>query len=282
MDEDAVRWALHDAGIDAGEVEPIGDGWANWTFLVDKRLVVRFPRNDEVADATRRGLRLLPALSSRVHFAVPVPAVVGDWDDRPFFGYELLEGRPLSEADLRVAPALGEMLAELHAFPIGAAAELLGTTPPENAWQEHYEQLWPVIEEVVLPELDPPLARSVRRNFSRMVEHPPAFPTCLIHNDLGPVHVLIGNNGDPIGIIDFEDAWLGDPATDLTPLVACLGRGALPQLVAGRELGERLEERLRFYRWMGSIHAIIYGVREHVLEERLNGLRELPRRLPPD
>jgi aminoglycoside phosphotransferase (APT) family kinase protein len=96
------------------------------------------------------------------------------------------------------------------------------------------------------------------------------------------VHVLIGDADRPVGIIDFEDAWLGDPATDLMPLAACLGNDLLPRLTAGRDLGERLEERLGFYRWMGSIHAIIYGVRQQVDHERQAGVRELRRRLPAD
>lgn len=33
---------------------------------------------------------------------------------------------------------------------------------------------------------------------------------------------------------------------------------------------------------MGSVHAIIYGVREHMAEERIAGVDELRRRLPPD
>ncbi|MFW6009970.1 MAG: phosphotransferase family protein, partial [Actinomycetota bacterium] len=169
------------------------------------------------------------------------------------------------------------MLSELHAYPVADAADRLGAPPADVAWQPHYEQLWPLVSEVALPELDHELADAVTRRFMEMVEHPPVFPTGLIHNDLGPVHVLIGSDG-PAGIIDFEDAWLGDPATDLTPLVACLGRAALLDLAAGRDLGERLDDRLVFYRWMGSIHAIVYGVREGVAEERIGGVDELPTR----
>jgi aminoglycoside 2''-phosphotransferase len=149
------------------------------------------------------------------------------------------------------------------------------------AWRAHYEDVWPLVEEVALPELDAALADRVRRNFNEMVGSPPEFPTCLIHNDLGPVHVLVGSKGHPVGIIDFEGAWLGDPATDFAPLVAYLGSDSLSPLLAGRDGGERLHERLRFYRWMGSIHAIIYGVREGIAEERIGGVQELGRRLPP-
>lgn len=279
MRQDEVRRALDRVGLSSDVLRPIGEGWANWTYLIDGQMIVRFPRNDEVAQATRRELCLLPALQDHVSFEVPVPTVVGSWAGRPFFGYTLIEGRPLCGADQALAPALGEMLAELHDFPVEQAAELLGSPRAVTAWQERYQGLWQTIAEVALPELDRALADAVKRGFSEMVERPPVFPTCLIHNDLGPVHVLVGK-GRPVGIIDFEDACLGDPATDLTPLVACLGTDALPDLVGRRDLGERLDDRLRFYRWMGSIHAIIYGVREGVTEERVGGVQELRRRLP--
>lgn len=159
------------------------------------------------------------------------------------------------------------------------AAELLGAPAPAVAWRDHHQALWPVIEQMALPELDQRTRDTVKSRYRRVVEHPPDFPICLIHNDLGPVHLLVGGSGAPVGLIDFEDAWLGDPATDLTPLVACLGWAVLPELVAGRDLGQRLDERISFYRWMGSIHAIIYGVTEHVEAERTGGIRELRRRL---
>lgn len=282
MDSSEARRALHSAGFEAGAAIPIGDGWANWTFLIDEHLVVRFPRNDEIAEATRRELALLPELAHHVSFAVPSPAIVGEWAGSPFFAYEQIDGRPLGASNGAVAVDLGRMLADLHSFPVDRAATLLGAPPPAYAWREHYEALWPVVEAAAIPELDRRTAEAVRRAFSAMLEHPPPFPTCLIHNDLGPVHVLLGGDGHPIGIIDFEDAWLGDPATDLTPLVACLGRPAMAELIAGRDLGERIDDRMHFYRWMGSIHAIIYGVRERVDAERIAGIRELQRRLPID
>lgn len=277
--QDEVRQALRDTGLDAREVNPIGDGWANWTFLIDGTLIVRFPRSSEIADATRRELRLLPELARHLSFAVPNPKIVGEWAGQPFFAYERIGGRPLGPEDRSIATALGLMLDELHSFPVIRAAELLGTPPPAVAWSEHLQELWPVVEQIALPQLDQLTSDMVKSSYSRMVEHPPDFPTCLIHNDLGPQHLLIGGTGQPVGLIDFEDAWLGDPATDLSPLVACLGWSVLPELVAGRDLGQRLDERIRFYRWMGSIHAIIYGVREHVESERIGGIQELRRRL---
>jgi hypothetical protein len=60
---------------------------------------------------------------------------------------------------------------------------------------------------------------------------------------------------------------------------SALGSTALTRLLAGRDLGDHLDERMWFYRWMGSVHAIIYGITERTENERRSGLAEPHRRL---
>ena len=68
--------------------------------------------------------------------------------------------------------------------------------------------------------------------------HVDALPLALVHNDLGLEHLLVGPGPQELaGIIDFEDATIGDPAIDLVPFVAAFGRDALVELLDGRDLG---------------------------------------------
>ncbi|HUQ39077.1 MAG TPA: phosphotransferase [Acidimicrobiales bacterium] len=284
MTEDEVRVALARVGLGPARVKELQGGWSNSTFDLDGSHIVRFPRTDAVALATHRELSLLPELGARVSFAIPTPSHAGVWRGRPFFAYPRLPGRPLEELDQAVIglPALATMLAELHRFPVDRAAELLQLGAPDKVWRHRYEDLWPTFSDVALPELDTHLADDVRRSYEAFVEHPPQFPITLIHNDLGAEHVLVDEtSGAPTGIIDFEDATVGDPAIDLTPLVAALGPGALPTLSGDRDLGERVTDRMHFYRWVGSLHCIVYGVTEGVDEERRGGIDALRRRLAP-
>lgn len=280
MDEGDVLRALARVGLAPSEVRPIEGGWANFTFDLDGQRIVRFPRNDSVALATQRELHLLPVLAPTLSFPVPRPTHVGRWRGRPFFAYDRIEGMPLvattPPADL--AERMGRVVAELHAFPVDRAASLLATGSPAASWWSGYEDLWDVVEEVALPELDADLADAVRRHLGRLLDDRPDFEPVLVHDDLGPEHILVRDDGT-IALIDFEDATVGDPAVDLTWLVAELGPAALPALLAGRELGERLGERLWVYRWMGSVHAVIYGVTAGVESERLGGAREVRRRM---
>jgi aminoglycoside phosphotransferase (APT) family kinase protein len=284
VDEGDVRRALARVGLAPELVRPIEGGWANFTFDLDGERIVRFPRNDSVALATQRELHLLPALAPTLSYPVPVPTHVGRWRGRPFFAYDRIEGTPLTAlpAPADLAERMGRVVAELHAFPVERAASLLATGSPEASWWGGYEDLWEVVEQVALPELDTDLADAVRRHLGRLLDDRPAFEPALVHDDLGPEHILLRPDGT-IALIDFEDATVGDPAVDLTWLVAELGPAALPALLAGRDLGERLGERLWVYRWMGSVHAVIYGVTAGVESERVGGAREVRRRMavPP-
>lgn len=286
VDELEARAALRRVGLHPEQVTPIPGGWANWTFDLDGEHIVRFPRTDSVALATHRELSLLPELGPAVSFAVPLPTHAATWRGRPFFAYRRIEGQALASLDRRaavaLAPAIGRMVRELHEFPVERAAHLLRLGPPRRLWQQQFEDLWLVVEEVALPELPPAVADEVRRRYDAIVATPPEFPPTLVHDDLGPEHLLVrpSAHGEPVlALIDFEDATVGDPAVDLTFLAHDFGVDALPALLAGRDLGERLGERFAFYRWMGSVHAVIYGVTQGVESERAGGVAELPRRL---
>lgn len=282
VEEQEVRTALHRVGLDPMSIRMIPGGWANVTYDLDGEFIVRFPRTDAIALATQRELQLLPDLAPRLSFSVPVPTHISTWRDRPFFAYQRIDGVPLRPDDIRdrVVATVASVLRELHAYPADRAAKLLNLGAAEHAWRHRYEDLWTVIDEVALPEIEADLADTVRRRYAAVLDDPPDFPVSYVHNDLGLEHVLVDQHTrEPVALIDFEDATVGDPAVDFVPLVAAVGRQALPALTADRDLGERLLDRLHFYRWMGSIHAIIYGVTTGLDEERRAGATELRRRI---
>ena len=245
-----ARAALRAAGVRCDEVVPIGDGnWSSDVFEVDGRLIARFPRNGEVAAGHDRERRLLPALAAFVSFRVPVPL------SDSVFVYEKVPGRPFQRGD--DLDAAFAMIDELHAFPVEEARRLLGTT----SLADEYAEEWAMFEDQVLPHLPSDLLERV--SFQRL---PPTLEReTLIHDDLGPEHVLVGDDGRPVGILDFEDATVGDPVCDLVPLT----------VVAGRPLTGRMHR----YRVRGTMHAVAYFHREGRDQEIEAAVAELRRRL---
>ena len=250
MDSEAARRWLDEQGLSFSLVEPIVGGWASWTFELDGELIVRFPRNADIVEAMHREMRLLPALASHVSFRVPVPThATDDW-----FVYEKIPGRAFEMGDDEAGARA--MIDELHTFPVDAARQLL----QRPTWTEQFAWQWELFSEVALPTLPPELVDRVTESYVL-----PDCPETFVHNDLGLEHVIVDTAGSPVGIIDFEDATVGDPEVDLVPLHATLG---LP-----------LTERMWFYRWVGALHAIVHHVWEDEPHEVAAATAELRRRL---
>jgi 8-oxo-dGTP diphosphatase len=256
MTPDDARTALAAVGIEANEVVAIGDGWASWTFEVDGHRIVQFPRNAVVARGHERERAILPALAEHVSFAVPSLSITGEWNGLPFHGYEKLSGSALSESTLDCA-AVAAMLRELHSFPVARARLLLGDAGTVDEWRTGYEALWAAIATQVVPRLSVGVGGAVTREFADFIRDV-TFEPALVHRDLGPEHVLVG---DGLGMIDFEDVAIGDPIIDFVGIFNAFG------LTAARAVIEQYgpidpdySVRLRFYRWMGSVHAALHAL----------------------
>ena len=254
MTPDDARAALATVGSTPSVIEPVGDGWASWTFELDGILIAQFPRNDAVARGHARARRLLPELGRHVSFRVPQLNAVGEWRGLPFHVYEKLPGVALTEARLDDVAA---MLVGLHSFPVDRARELLGDEGTVDEWRAGYVSLWSDVEERLLPLLSEPLARDVEREYGAFLREVD-FEPVLVHRDLGVEHVLVGERS---AMIDFEDVAVGDPAIDFVGIFNSFGLTATRALVEQYgPVDADFTARLRFYRWMGSVHAALYAL----------------------
>ena len=284
MDVDKARAVLAELPELAGkELTPIAGGWASWTFAVGAEWIVRFPRDADVARSTERELRLLPALAGRLPVATPVPTHVGTYEGWPFFAYRRIPGRPMTPSDGHPAflADLGAALGALHGLPVEGAVELLGDEPTPEAWWVGYDHLWRTVEADVLPLVASHVRDAIEVAYRRVVDQRPEFPPVLVHRDLGPAHVLVDQaSGRLAGIIDFEDAGIGDPVIDLVAAAGVFG-GSPPVLAAltgDRDLGPAPGVRLLFYTWVSALHHVIYGVHHDAPDAVAAGLTALYRR----
>lgn len=261
-----------------GEIHEIRGGWSYWTFAVEPDCIFRFPRRDEIADDLRKEIRLLPELAERVSFDVPSFEWKGRHAGRPFVGYRRVKGRALRASDIAMngdgpgqdradaRERLAQTLAQLHGFPKRRAGELLQVRDALASWTDHHRALRIDVEDRVLPVLSPGLRAGVTRATDRFeaeglrhFSHP-----VLVHADLGVEHLLVEDDtGHCIGLIDFETATVGDPVIDFVGLWLVHGREVTGDVLAryGGPPDSGFGERLHFYQWMGSVHAILHGLR---------------------
>lgn len=218
-------------GLAAAWVELVGEGWDNTAYLINGEFVFRFPRREIAAPLLEAESRLLPLIAPRVPLRVPIPIYLGrpsqgyPWS---FAGYRKLPGRAASEVELsaeertRLAEPLARFLKALHSIPIDAAREkgaegdLIGRLDLEKRVPLARKLL-----ERLTPTLDGNTDHLEAILNSVAVDDRPRADT-LVHGDLYSRHILVDDEHNPCGVIDWGDCHIGDRAVDLLPVFTML------------------------------------------------------------
>ncbi len=256
---------------------PLGEGWTCSTYEINGAWILQFPRG-EVAEATLRGqIAMLPEIAAEVSGAVPEPELVSL--DPVVMGYRKLEGRSVADAsDVGVWPErLGRFLYDLHLVP----PEYLGlrARPAESLREERRAEL-AMMGERIFPMLRPDERSSFARRFAAYLGDDALwrFATCVTHSDLGPEHVLVSPSGDLAGVIDWEEAGIGDPAWDFAWFLgAHPGAGERALAAYGGPPDAGFRGRARFSFLFMPWHEAAYGLdtgQDRFVASGLAGIRE--------
>jgi macrolide phosphotransferase len=217
-------------------------------------LVSRTPRRE----AWDMAAKLLTVIGPRLPVPVPSPTLLipaGEGLDVPVLAYPLLPGRQMEIDDCRgpagpgIAMRLGAALAALHAIPLEDVPEEVERREQSGDWLlEEAEAALPTLERELSPAEYSRAAQwlPAARSDQRLAAYTPG----LRHGDLWPGNLLV-HDGELSGIIDWEDAAVGDHAIDF----ADLHEGGAPFMdalieayrAAGGVFGG--DERYRARRW---------------------------------
>jgi aminoglycoside phosphotransferase (APT) family kinase protein len=222
-------------------VEPlveIDDGWDFKVLVVGDAWVVRWPRHRLAVEELEHEVELLPVLGPLLPVEVPRFEYVSrePW----LVAYPLIRGEPL------VAEDPDSVRAFLHALH---AVDVDSVPAPRPDWLETYREQADEFRRVVLPLLD----RDERLRGEALlaeVETFDGFRPAVTHSDLGPTHLLV-RDGRLVGVIDWGDARIGDPAIDY----AWLLNGPFPDW----EVDDELRRRARIYHRLGPWFQVHYG-----------------------
>jgi aminoglycoside phosphotransferase (APT) family kinase protein len=215
----------------------LGSGWEFDAFLTADGWVFRFPRGTDHVDYadvldTERRLHALLAAVLPPPVAVPHVELVGQPSAEfpfRFAGHRFLPGTPADAAAPALVPTtartIGAALGALHAVPKAAArAAGVGVMDPHDAGWKYWLE-GGVTAAAALRGTDAVVDRALDWLAQQSLP-PAAFPgrLCLIHNDLSPEHLLVDPaTGVLVGILDWTDAILDDPAREFAPLAASCG-----------------------------------------------------------
>ncbi|MPZ13623.1 MAG: phosphotransferase [Chloroflexi bacterium] len=210
---------------------PGPSGQFNRIFITNEKVVFRFPRYAEGAQRLSIQVAILRAIRDHVPLPVPEPISASPAAGRPgvaFVGYPLLPGVPLAGEPLQsldsgerahLAAELGTFLRALHSVSPSAVQTDLPHMDSRDRWADLYRRIRSRLFQHMRPE-----ARSqVARHFEAFIDQPDtfAYEPVIRHGDFGPENVLYDPTTRRVtGIIDFDFAGLGDPAVDLSVVVA--------------------------------------------------------------
>ena len=206
--------------------EQDNSGWTNYAVKADGKYLFRFPRNDEAYKAIDKEDRILKLLHDKLPYNIRVPEYVYSSleTDHPYVGYKLIEGKFLTkntfntlsiEEKHRTLDLMAEFLNVLHSVDY----HIINLTAADS--KVKYKKFYDKIQEVCFLYFDKDLKNSTKKLFenffadSSMHDYVPT----LVHGDLSEDHILITEDG--VGIIDFGDLMVFDPAYDFIWAYLC-------------------------------------------------------------
>lgn len=233
----------------------IDDGYDFKVVIVDDTWVVRIPRREGVLAALETEIALLPALTEALPIEVPRFEHVSC--EPPFVVYPMIRGTPLVDED---ADGVRAFLDALHTFD----ATTLPVEQPD--WITLYRDQCAEFERLVVPLLDVDERGRAGALFAQ-ADTLSGFAPSLVHADLGPAHLLVRDTR-LVGVIDWGDTRIGDPALDY----AWLLNGPF----ADWDVDDEVRRRARVYHELGPWYEAHYGIftkQPERLELALAGIR---------
>src|SRR6185437_5396087 len=247
----------------------LASGFDNLVYEARDGTVRRFPRTPEARAACLRQFRFLPNLAAHLPVAIPAPSY---WDGAELV-YPKLKGEPLAPGMLEhvdtagVAGEIAAFLRALHSLPVDDA--IRWGMPARSRTTQLLEAA-----DRVLPLIPPELRAAAWDWRAGFVEMP--HPSVPIHGDLWYENILVDpQTGRITGVLDFDQAGIGDPAWDLATQLHC-----------GRTFAEQVFEAYPFKDatlWMRAkalfrlrpFEGLDWAVRNNEPAEFEDGLRKL-------
>ncbi len=194
-----------------GVATRIRGGWTSETHEVNG-WIVQVARTSYAANTLRHQLRVLPRLAPHLGTKIPKPQLA--CDGPVTMVYRKLEGGSVEAMPSGTWPEqLGGLLSRLHATPPRTAGvEGIDAATLRADRRIDLERLFAAVAahltggERLRAELTLADLLDDDRNWK--------LGPVVVHGDLGPEHVLATATGDLLGVIDWEDVGVGDPADD--------------------------------------------------------------------
>lgn len=213
-------------GIKVEDIKLIGEGFDNVAYLINNQIIFRFPRREIAVSLLQTELELLPYIASKISFNIPNPQFIGKPSQNypfPFAGYFKILGSSLCDIanplidSKALAKELASWLKELHSIEIKPDYQY----NTEDNWRldtkNRLEKATQTINQYktlyAKNGFNPPELIEVIQSFRNLKFKD--YKPCHIHGDLYYKHIMVDENLQATGLIDWGDTHVGHPDIDI-------------------------------------------------------------------
>lgn len=253
--------ASQNSDIDVKSVSFLGEGWDFYNWLVNEKLVFRFPKRHSDIDTLVHERRILEQLD----LPLKTPTVA-HWVDQPrgfhkpllIYGY--IPGKPLvnfksSECDVQsLASELGLALTTLHQQNI---TRPLVPVDPISLWRGDYSRLL----EAAKHELSTDIYNEIQQALVSYQTRQRIGHQVTTHNDLGVEHILVNDRLEITALIDWADAATANGFVDFAGIWTWGGDLALASAFSNYYVDPTIEDlaQIRVHGLCYALEQLYYG-----------------------
>lgn len=215
------------AAFGVTEADLIGQGWESTIYALGQTQILRIPRPDVVSEAKLRAQAALLAKLPPLPFAVTTIREIGRIEGKLYVIEDRIGGQSMAtllrtlsgekrktafQAYLAAAAAMAAVTAPGEAY-----GDLLSDNPRRSeSWSDYLTaRVREAAKDEVLAAAVPGLDGIVARYIARLEEIPDP-PKCIVHGDIYPANVMMNDDLQVTGLIDFSfTTRVGDHLMDL-------------------------------------------------------------------
>jgi len=200
----------------------IDKGWDYILININNKYLFRFPRDKKYPkEHILIEMLLLKELNKISNIKLPNYEFISK--NKDFGGYKIINGKEFNlrifknlnnKKRVEIAKQLANFLSILHNFPLNKAKEL-GFKKPDWHWniKKGVKEFMKRKETIFSAHLSEKEKWFIENYYKELLSLSILKKTVLLHGDISSDHILFNKN-KIVGIIDFGDSNLGDPAVD--------------------------------------------------------------------
>lgn len=251
-------------------IRKIGEGWDNQVYLAEvkgEKLVFRFPRREIGIRLLKREIALLPKLASLFGLSIPNPKYVCQGTEaypHVFYGHQLIEGVSGCRVKLTMpqyrtaAEVLGRQLKALHALD----PELFKTSEDDlspvfdRSDVKNCSDMFLARRERVVGKFDlAPYNKLLDEIYHEALAYKPIRDHfSVIHGDLYNRHLIFNGANKLVGMIDWGDSCINDPAIDTSIMYQFFPKKVHADFL--NAYGKISEESLKYSKFWAAYYAV--------------------------